>query len=79
MVRPDCIECYPDGDGAGVISGREFQGAFYLYWVRLPSGQEVRCLLSHIAEYPVGAAVSLRLREGHQGRLFRDGSLAGGG
>ncbi len=79
MVRPDCIECYPDGDGVGVISGREFQGAFYLYWVRLPSGQEVRCLLSHIAEYPVGAAVSLRLREGHQGRLFRDGSLAGGG
>ena len=79
MVRPDCIECYPDGDGVGVISGREFQGAFYLYWVRLPSGQEVRCLLSHIAEYPVGAAVSLRLREGHQGRLFRDGSLAAGG
>ena len=79
MVRPDCMECYPDGDGVGVISGREFQGAFYLYWVRLPSGQEVRCLLSHIAEYPVGAAVSLRLREGHQGRLFRDGRLAGGG
>ena len=79
MVRPDCMECYPDGDGLGVISGREFQGAFYLYWVRLPSGQEVRCLLSHIAEYPVGAAVSLRLRDGHQGRLFVDGRLAGSG
>ena len=77
MVRPDCLECYPDDDGRGVVVGREFQGAFYQYRVRLPSGREVRCLMSHIAEYPVGAAVSLRLREGHRARLFVDGRLAG--
>ena len=77
MIRPDCIECYPDAAGPGVITGREFQGAFYLYRVRLPSGREVRSLLSHIAEYPVGAAVSLRLRPGHQARLFVNGALAG--
>ena len=77
MVRPDCIECYPDAAGPGVIAGREFRGAFYLYRVRLPSGREVRSLISHIAEYPIGAAVSLRLRDGHQARLFVNGMLAG--
>ena len=77
MVRPDCVECYPDAAGPGVIAGREFRGAFYLYRVRLPSGQEVRSLISHIAEYPIGAAVSLRLRDGHQARLFVNGMLAG--
>ena len=77
MVRPDCLECYPDDDGQGVIVEREFQGAFYQYRVRLPSGREVRCLMSHIAEYPVGATVSLRLREGHRVRLFVNGRLAG--
>ena len=77
MLRPDCIECYPDDAGPGVITGREFQGAFYLYRVRLPSGREVRSLLSHIAEYPVGAAVSLRMRQGHRARLFVNGNLAG--
>ncbi len=77
MVRPDCLDCYLDDDGNGVIVEREFQGAFYLYRVRLSSGMEVRSLLSHIAEYPVGARVSLRLREGHRARLFVNGRLAG--
>ena len=77
MFRPDCLECYPDENGQSVIVGREFQGAFYLYQVRLPSGREVRCLLSHIAEYPVGEAVSVQLREGHQARIFAGGRLAG--
>ena len=77
MFRPDCLNCYPDENGQGVIVGREFQGAFYLYQVRLASGREVRCLLSHVAEYPVGETVSLRLREGHQARIFADGRLAG--
>jgi iron(III) transport system ATP-binding protein len=76
MFRPDCIDCYPDEDGQGVIAGCEFQGAFYLYRVRLASGREVRCLLSHIAEYAMGQSVSLRLREGHHARIFADGRLA---
>ena len=75
MVRPDCLECYSDGDGDAVIVEREFRGAFYLYRLRLPSGTHVRCLMSHIFEFPVGASVSVRLREGHQTRLFADGRL----
>ena len=77
MFRPDCIECYPEEDGQGVIVGREFQGAFYLYWVRLPSGAELRCSLSHVANYSVGTRVSLNLREGHETKLFAAGLIIG--
>ena len=77
MFRPDCLECYPDDQGLGVIVEREFQGAFYLYRIQLPSKGEVRCLMPHIAEYSVGGVVSLRLREGHRSRLFVNGRLAG--
>jgi iron(III) transport system ATP-binding protein len=75
MVRPDCLECFMDGDGDGVVVDREFRGAFYLYRLRLESGRQVRCLMSHVVELPVGASVAVRLREGHQTRLFVDGRL----
>ena len=79
MVRPDCLECILDGDTVGMggmIVGREFRGAFYLYRVRLPSGVEVRCLMPHIADFPLGTRVSVRLREGHRARIFVNGQLA---
>ena len=75
MVRPDCIECLPDVGGNAVIVEREFRGAFYLYRVQMPSGSQVRCLMSHIVEMSVGMPVSVRLRNGHRARLFTDGSL----
>ena len=78
MFRPDCIECAPDENGLGRIVAREFQGAFYIYHVGLPSGHEVRCLLSHVNELPVGQTVSLRLRQGHQARIFTSDKLVGG-
>ncbi len=78
MFRPDCLDCVPDENGRAVIVDREFLGAFYLCRVSLPSGREVRCLLSHVAEYPVGETVSVRLREGHQARVFAGGRLIGG-
>ena len=70
MVRPDCLDCLPAEDGGGVVVEKEFRGAFYLYRVELPSGATVRCLLSHTADYPVGANVSVSLREGHHLRPF---------
>ncbi len=70
MVRPDCLDCLPAEDGTGVVVEREFRGAFYLYRVRLPSGATVRCLLSHTAEYPLGASVTVSLRNGHHLRPF---------
>ena len=70
MVRPDCLDCRPSDDGTGVVVEREFRGAFYLYRVELPSGATVRCLLSHTAEYALGASVSVSLRDGHHLRPF---------
>ena len=75
MVRPDCVDCYPSADGEGVITDREFRGAFYLYRVALTSsGGSVRCLRSHTDEYPVGATVTVKVRDGHALRPFLDGS-----
>jgi len=70
MVRPDCLDCQPSQDGTGVVVEREFRGAFYLYRVELPSGATVRCLLSHTAEYALGASVTVSLRDGHHLRPF---------
>ena len=70
MVRPDCLDCVPSEDGSGVVIEREFRGAFYLYRVQLASGATVRCLVSHTAEYPLGASVSVSLRDGHHLRPF---------
>ena len=76
MVRPDCVECVFDEEGKGIVISREFQGPFYMYHVRMPSGREVRSLMSHIAEFPVGTRVTPQLRQGHRIRLFVDGTLA---
>ncbi len=73
MVRPDCIECIPCEDGTGTIVHREFRGAFHMYRVALESGATVRCLLSHTQDYPVGARVEVRLRNGHSFLPFADG------
>ncbi len=75
MVRPDCVECLEDGAGEGIVCNRIFHGAFYLYTVRMPSGRQLRSLMSHTAELPVGSPVSLRLRDGHRIRLFVNGEL----
>ena len=73
MVRPDCVDCHPSDEGEGVITDREFRGAFYLYRVLLASGGAVRCLRSHTDEYPVGATVTVKVRDGHALRPFVDG------
>lgn len=73
MVRADCLDCYPSNEGRGVVVEREFRGSFFLYRVLLPSGRSVRCLLSHIVEIPVGAKVSVGLRDGHTLKPFVKG------
>jgi iron(III) transport system ATP-binding protein len=77
MMRPDCLDFHPSDDGQGVITSREFRGAFYLYRVCLPSGNSVRCLLPHTCEYPLGSKVVVELREGHSLRPFVDGRAVG--
>ena len=77
MVRPDCVECIPSGEGNGTILEREFRGAFYLYLVALDGGGTVRCLLPHVEEYEIGARVAVQVRSGHSLRPFVDGEALG--
>jgi iron(III) transport system ATP-binding protein len=72
MVRPDCLNCHPSQEGQGMITDREFQGAFYLYRVSLPSDASVRCLLPHTEEYSIGTRVAVKLRQGHSLRAFAE-------
>jgi iron(III) transport system ATP-binding protein len=77
MMRPDCLNFHPADDGQGVITSREFRGAFYMYRVSLPSGNTVRCLLPHTFEYPLGSKGNVVLRDGHSLRPFVDGRAVG--
>ena len=77
MMRPDCLNFHPSDDGQGVITSREFRGAFYMYQVSLPSGNTVRCLLPHTFEYPLGSKGNVVLRDGHSLRPFVDGRAVG--
>ena len=78
MVRPDCLECIP-ASGSGLVIDREFRGVSYLYRVRLESGREIRSMMSHIAEFAIGSRVTVRLRQGHNARLFVNGRLVDAG
>ncbi len=82
MVRPDCLDCFPyshvqtnNGQAnqpQGVVVEREFRGSFYLYRVALLSGNTVRCLLPHTADFAIGEEVGVALRQGHNLRPFSD-------
>lgn len=65
MVRPHDVTFEADPSGESVVTGVEFQGAFLLYDVQLPSGRKLRCLLPHTVEVEPGTRVSVRLEHGH--------------
>jgi iron(III) transport system ATP-binding protein len=73
MVRPDCLDCVASAEGQGIVTSREFRGAFYLYRIILPSGSTVRCLLSHTDEFSIGTPVAVGLRSGHAMLPFAHG------
>ena len=66
MVRPDCVDIVPDENGGGLVVGKEFLGAFNIYWVQLASGSRVRVMMSHIAHIDTGTRVAVSPREGHR-------------
>ena len=76
MVRPDCLDCYPSANEQGTVIEREFRGAFFIYKVGLPSGNTVRCLMPHTAEYRVGETVGVKVRHDHMLKPFLDGGVA---
>ena len=75
MVRPDDVTIRADAAGESTVVERVFQGAHYLYTVRLPSGMELHSLQQHYAAHPVGSAVRTRLDPGHALMCSVDGEL----
>ena len=75
MVRPDDVAIHADEAGLGIVVGQVFQGAHYLYTVRLPSGTELHALQQHYQAFPLGSRVSARLDPGHALTCFVRGEL----
>ncbi|HEX2052262.1 MAG TPA: ABC transporter ATP-binding protein [Actinomycetota bacterium] len=65
MVRPHDVTFVADPQGESEVTAVEFQGAFLLYEVKLPSGRRIRCLLPHTLEVQPGTRVHVRLEHGH--------------
>ena len=73
MVRPDCMDIVPDPSGDCTVTRQEFMGAFHMYSVALPSGQQVQVMKSHVEHVEPGSRVRIVLREGHKLLPFVDG------
>ena len=77
MVRPDCLDMDRDAGGNGVVSRREYLGAFNIYSVELSSGRRVRVMKSHVAHFEPGEPVRIFLRQGHSLLPFVNGRALG--
>ena len=75
MVRPDDVSIRLDETSKARVVDRVFQGAFYMYRVRLSSGIEIHSLMQHYETFDVGAAVAARVDPGHALMCFVDGHL----
>jgi iron(III) transport system ATP-binding protein len=77
MVRPHEVEIVGSADGTARVVRNEFQGAFVLYTVELPSGQHVRSLQPHTSSLAVGDTVDVRFDPGHVPALLPGASGTG--
>jgi iron(III) transport system ATP-binding protein len=75
MVRPDDISIHPDVTADARVVDRVFQGAHYVYQVRLSSGTVVHSLAMHYETYDVGTPVAASINLGHPFMCFVDGQL----
>lgn len=76
MARPHEVDIKPDGgpgEGGARVAWAEFQGAFVLYRIVLPSGRTVRSLQPHTVSYPVDTPVTVALSHGHTPTVMVDG------
>jgi iron(III) transport system ATP-binding protein len=73
-VRADDVDFMPHHAGNGVIDERIFRGAFYIYRLKLDTGQIVHALKPHTELLPVGARVDVFISAQHPLSIFRNGS-----
>ncbi len=72
MVRPDFIDIKAAADGKGIIVDRVFQGIYYLYSIKLPSGAIIKSLQHHNRYYSINTRVSIKMNPGHNMVYFAD-------
>jgi len=72
MVRPDFIDFKPAADGKGIIVDRVFQGIYYLYSIKLPSGAIIKSLKHHNRHYSINTRILLKMNPGHSMVYFAD-------
>jgi len=72
MVRPDFIDIKAAADGKGIIVDRVFQGIYYLYSVKLPSGAIIKSLKHHNQHYSINTRILLKMNPGHSMVYFAD-------
>ena len=72
-VRADDIGFIPDVVGNAAIQQRFFQGAYYLYRLKLDTGQVMHALKSHTERLETGTRVKVYLSAGHDLAVFREG------
>ncbi len=70
MVRPHEVTLRPAASGPARAIGAEFQGAFMLYTVALPSGRTIRSLQPHTAVFPAGTPLIAELAYGHHATVM---------
>jgi iron(III) transport system ATP-binding protein len=64
-ARPDDLTLIADPQGLARVVTTTYRGGSYLYDVRLPSGNLVRCEGPHTHYHPPGTAVRVELTPGH--------------
>jgi len=64
-ARPDDLTLIADPAGSARIMNTIYRGGSYLYEVRLPSGNVVRCEGPHTVRYAAGEPVRIELTPGH--------------
>ncbi|PWQ98994.1 ABC transporter ATP-binding protein [Leucothrix arctica] len=65
LIRPEYLKIDKQSPIKAALISRQFRGGFYLYVLRLTSGESVQLLLSSLMQYELGDTVGLALSAEH--------------
>jgi iron(III) transport system ATP-binding protein len=72
-VRADDIDFRLHPSGNGTITQRIFSGPFYIYRIKLDSGQTLNAFKLHTEVYSISTRVNVTVNAGHPLPVFRNG------
>ncbi|MBW6476726.1 MAG: ABC transporter ATP-binding protein [Chromatiales bacterium] len=65
LLRPDDVIHDDNSPMTAEVVGRAFRGAEYLYTLRLPSGQDILCMVQSHHQHEIGESLGIRLEVDH--------------